>query len=97
MQNSDRTIPARSLNPSSNEYSPGDTIDDPTDADGDEDGAVKVLEQVATFEELVVWGHEVRPGEDETFVKGVGEWIAWAEAIHSFERPEGKAVEASRR
>ncbi|KAL9107736.1 MAG: hypothetical protein Q9187_008388 [Circinaria calcarea] len=97
VQTSDRTIPTRSLDPTSNENSPGNTIDEPTDVDGDEDEPVKVLEQVATFEELVVWGHEVMPEEDETFVKGVGEWIAWAEAIHSFERPEGRAVEAGRR
>ena len=97
MTNSNRTIPLRSLESSSQENAPCNAIDEAMDADGDKDEPVKVLEQVGTFEEVVVWGHEVMPEEDETFVKGVGEWIAWAEGIHSFERPETTKVEASPR
>lgn len=50
----------------------------------DSDGVmepVKVLEEAASFEEMVVWGHEVLPGSDDPYVKGVEEWIAFAEAV----------------
>lgn len=42
---------------------------------------VKVLESQATFEKFVVWGHEIPPAADDTFVKGVDEWIKLAEAV----------------
>ena len=42
---------------------------------------VKMLDVAATFDEVVVWGHEVLPASDDTFVKGVEEWIAFAEAV----------------
>ncbi|KIW60649.1 hypothetical protein PV05_00849 [Exophiala xenobiotica] len=43
---------------------------------------VKVLEEVATFGDVIVWGHDRIPNQDDTFVKGVEEWISFAEAIH---------------
>lgn len=45
---------------------------------------VKVLEMNGTFEDLVVWGHEALPAADDTFVKGVEEWLQFAEAVCSF-------------
>ena len=42
---------------------------------------VKTLESQATFDNLVVWGHEIPPAADDTFVKGVDEWIKLAEAV----------------
>lgn len=53
------------------------------DDDEDEPEPIKVLEEVATFDEIMVWGHEHVPGEDDVFVRGVQEWIAFAEAMHS--------------
>lgn len=47
----------------------------------EEEEGIKVLEEVATFEELVVWGHEAVPEADDVFVKGVEEWIRFAEAV----------------
>ncbi|KAI4122242.1 MAG: hypothetical protein LQ347_006573, partial [Umbilicaria vellea] len=63
----------------------GRTVDGKTAAleaeDGDEDmEPVKVLEEAASFEEIVVWGHEAVPTSDDPYVKGVEEWIAFAEA-----------------
>ena len=97
--NSDRTIPSRSLESPSQKNTPDGTIDMAmeAEAEADEDEPIRVLEEIAMFEELVVWGHEVMPDKDETFVRGVGEWIAWAEGIHSFERPGEKQVEESPR
>ncbi|BCR94127.1 ribonuclease H2 subunit C [Aspergillus luchuensis] len=44
---------------------------------------VKILEKQGTFDEYVVWGHEFVPAADETFVKGVEEWIKLAEVMHT--------------
>lgn len=43
----------------------------------------RVLEAVATFDEVIVWGHDQVPAADDTFVKGIEEWIGFAEAINS--------------
>lgn len=43
---------------------------------------VKVVEQVSTFSELTIWGHDHIPASDDSFAKGVEEWISFAEAIH---------------
>ncbi|MCJ1429780.1 hypothetical protein MMC29_007695, partial [Sticta canariensis] len=45
-----------------------------------EEEKVRALDEVARFEELVVWGHEIVPEEDDVFVKGVEEWIRFATA-----------------
>lgn len=42
---------------------------------------VKILESQATFDNFLVWGHEIAPAADDTFVKGVDEWIKLAEAV----------------
>lgn len=42
---------------------------------------VKILESQATFDNFIVWGHEIPPAADDTFVKGVDEWIKLAEAV----------------
>lgn len=47
----------------------------------EEEEAVQVLEEVAGFDEVVVWGHELVPEVDDNFVKGVAEWIRFAEAV----------------
>lgn len=49
----------------------------------DLEGAVKVLEQKATFDEFMVWGHEQLPPASDCYVKGVEEWIQFAEAVNS--------------
>ncbi|GAB1727199.1 hypothetical protein NU195Hw_g268t1 [Hortaea werneckii] len=46
---------------------------------------VRRLETNGTFDSLTIWGHDHAPGgegEDE-FARGVGEWIGFAEAIHT--------------
>jgi ribonuclease H2 subunit C len=44
---------------------------------------VKVAEKLGEFEEMVVWGHgeSVDEGRD-AFVRGVREWVNFAEAMH---------------
>ncbi|TAQ88806.1 hypothetical protein B7494_g2892 [Chlorociboria aeruginascens] len=51
------------------------------DGDGDEDegeAEAKVLEEVAGFEQVVVWGHESIADASDPYVRGMEEWIAWS-------------------
>jgi len=42
----------------------------------------KILQEVATFDKIVVWGHEVQPdGQEDVYVRGVSEWIGLATAV----------------
>ncbi|PLN79568.1 ribonuclease H2 subunit C [Aspergillus taichungensis] len=43
---------------------------------------VKVLEKKATFQDVMVWGHDLMPPADDPFVRGVEEWVRFAEAMH---------------
>lgn len=58
--------------------------------DEDEEEAepeVKILEEQATFDEVMVWGHELVVDEDsDPYVRGVEEWIGFAEQVCSFRR-----------
>ena len=51
---------------------------------------VTTLEEEASFKEVVVWGHESMPTDDDMFVRGIEEWISWAEAMHSFGKEKEK-------
>ncbi|THC99525.1 hypothetical protein EYZ11_000985 [Aspergillus tanneri] len=50
----------------------------------EQDDPVKVLEKQATFDEIVVWGHEAVPASDDTFVKGVEEWAKMAKVVGGY-------------
>jgi ribonuclease H2 subunit C len=49
---------------------------------------VKILQSTATFNEVMLWGHDMLPAPDDPFVKGIEEWIAFAEAIHAEPSPQ---------
>ena len=69
------------------------------DDDGDEDmrddvvdelpEEVKIAEQIGTFDEVVVWGHggTVDEGSD-MFVRGLREWVGFAESMHCDEEDD---------
>ena len=42
-----------------------------------------ILKEVGSFEKIVVWNHESMVNGDDAFVKGVSEWIDFAEAVSS--------------
>lgn len=45
---------------------------------------IGVLEEQAEFDEVMVWGHEALPDEStDPYVRGVEEWIAFAEQVSS--------------
>lgn len=62
----------------------GDDYDDDEevmDVGSEEEVDVKIMEEKASFDEIVIWGHESVPEDDDAFVKGVQEWIGFAEAV----------------
>ncbi|KAI9757581.1 MAG: 3'-5' exonuclease [Chaenotheca gracillima] len=47
---------------------------------------VRALEQSATFDEIMVWGHEIAPESgSDAYLKGLEEWIGFATQIHGHE------------
>jgi len=42
---------------------------------------VKMMEDMGTFEEIVVWGHEAVMDEGDPYVRAVEEWIGLAESV----------------
>ena len=55
------------------------------EGEGDEEGEEleegQALEEVASFDRIVLWGHESLVEGDDPFVKGLEEWIGFAEAV----------------
>ena len=74
-------------------YHDDDSEDTEHDQDGEEDEPepeVKIMEEVGTFNSVVVWGHDRMPGVNDggggdggdVYVRGMEEWIGVAEAVH---------------
>ena len=47
----------------------------------DADEPIKILEEQASFDEVVLWGHESTPDENDPYMKGIEEWIVFAETV----------------
>ena len=96
VQSSDRMLSTAVENKSRNTLSEQPSpqrIEDEDSAD-EEAEQVMVLEKIATFEELVVWGHENVPKKDDVFVRTMEEWIGFAEAMHSTASPRPSGIAA---
>lgn len=51
----------------------------------EEQEEVTVLNEVGLFDKMVIWNHESVIDGDDAFVKGLGEWIGFAQAVsHAF-------------
>ncbi|KAL9635370.1 MAG: hypothetical protein Q9164_003499 [Protoblastenia rupestris] len=48
--------------------------------EGDEE-EITILQDAASFDETILWDHEHLVEGDDAFVKGLGEWIGFAEAV----------------
>ena len=46
----------------------------------DED-QVETISAIGSFDEITLWGHDTGVPEDDSFVKGIGEWISFAETV----------------
>jgi len=74
VNSTERTLPAEpvdSMDPECEIMEDGEDAPEP----------VKVLEEAATFGEIMVWCHDMPPPADDPFAKGVEEWIAFATAV----------------
>lgn len=49
--------------------------------DEDDEPPATILEPQGTFSNLMVWDHERLPAAEDSFVKGINEWIRFAEAV----------------
>ena len=49
--------------------------------DEDEDEAINVIEEQASFDKVVLWGHESTPDGNDPYAKGIEEWISFAETV----------------
>ncbi|EAS35405.3 ribonuclease H2 subunit C [Coccidioides immitis RS] len=81
---------SRPDNPECNRNTNNDSDNDGNDVDEDDDDvqpSPTILEAQGTFSNLIVWDHDKVPSTDDVFVKGIGEWIRFAEAMHSDMNP----------
>jgi ribonuclease H2 subunit C len=42
---------------------------------------VRLMKATAQFDRIVVWGHEELSQDDDTYVKGISEWMQFAQAV----------------
>lgn len=59
----------------------GQRTDYEEEEDEDDEPAATILESQGTFSNLIIWDHEKIPAADDPFVKGINEWIRFAEAV----------------
>ncbi|KAI9789987.1 MAG: 3'-5' exonuclease [Peltula sp. TS41687] len=68
---------------------------EPMNPEGDEEvgeNVAEVFDELASFDELISWGHELLPSEkSDPFVKGLEEWAGFAERMHSFHEADDLA------
>jgi hypothetical protein len=59
-----------------------DTTEEQEEQDSSTTPETKLLNQLATFNKIVVYGHEVQPdAQEDVYVKGMEEWIGLAGAV----------------
>jgi ribonuclease H2 subunit C len=80
LQTTDKIIPPAQKDRSRTNV---DDDDDDDEEEADEPPVeTKLVEQVATFDEVMIWGHESTADATENpYSKGLGEWISFAEAV----------------
>lgn len=61
----------------------GAEIEDEEEEEEGESVETREMEVEGTFEKVVVWGHEAVPEDEDVYVKGMEEWIGFAEGVSS--------------
>lgn len=57
-------------------------LEDEEEGDDEDNEEMQVVEQVAAFDHVVVWNHEVLPDPlEDPYSKGITEWIGFADAV----------------
>lgn len=74
VEKTERVLPVPKVEPAQGE--------DEEDKEEEPEAEVRVMQEQATFEEIVVWGHEVLPdGMADLYVRGMEDWIEFAESV----------------
>lgn len=47
----------------------------------EEEPEVKIMEEKGVFDEMMIWGHEAVMDESDPYVRGLEEWIGFAEQV----------------
>ncbi|KAH0557169.1 hypothetical protein GP486_005043 [Trichoglossum hirsutum] len=82
MGSTDKTLPQGNNNSKSSggTFMPAD--DTSADEDNEQPEEIRIVQQHASFNEIVVWGHEALPDTStDPYFKGMEEWIAFAEQV----------------
>ncbi|KAF2829499.1 ribonuclease H1 small subunit [Ophiobolus disseminans] len=93
----DKCLPTtQTQNPAQPRDSAEDEEEEEEEQDEEAQETVKIAEIVGEFDGLVVWEHggKVDEGRD-AYVRGVGEWVGWAESMHVDGDGEGEEDEAT--
>jgi len=79
IQKTDKILP-EARTPQHQASDPDMSADEDADAEIPEE--VKVMQEIASFDNITVWGHESLPSDTEdVYVKGVDEWVKLAQAV----------------
>jgi ribonuclease H2 subunit C len=89
-KSTDRYLPQPTKSQDSPTYTAVDEDVEIADEEEEPPEPVNVLEETATFEDIIVWGHDILPTNEDPFVKGIEEWISFAEAIHGGQRKDNQ-------
>jgi len=58
---------------------------------------IKIAEQIGSFDSIVVWEHGGKVDEEKDgYVRGVREWIGWAESMHCDEEEEEEGAQTEK-
>jgi ribonuclease H2 subunit C len=93
LHTTDKTLPTSTTSKPSQKTDKDDKDEDEQEEEKEEEAEVKIIEQVGTFDEVMLWGHggQVDVSQD-AYARGLGEWIGWAERMHGDEE-EDEGVE----
>ncbi|PPJ59961.1 hypothetical protein CBER1_11030 [Cercospora berteroae] len=81
-QKTTRQIPQ----PSTNHSSAGNAEDDDDEEEQSLPTETFILERQAEFNAFTTWDHEKVPSsEEDVYIKGIEEWIGFAESIHAYD------------
>ncbi|KAF2871725.1 ribonuclease H2, subunit C, partial [Massariosphaeria phaeospora] len=85
----EKDLPQTQTQPQGQAHKRNQEDDDEEDGEESDNVDVKIAEQIGSFDEFVVWGHgeEVDAGRD-MYVRGLREWVGFAEAMHGEEAEE---------
>lgn len=67
--------------------------EDDDEEDDQESQDTKAVNELATFDKVIVWGHEsIADATDDPYAKGIEEWVSFASAVST---PSGNWIAAT--